>query len=83
MVNITFDVGDKTYSFNATINLKFEKQDSPVPIRVFTLVEEVIKDYKRENKIVGVVSNVRVEDSEYICTAKDLKDLGVININKK
>ena len=45
MTKIKFNIGNKSYTFNATMEVKLDGEDKPNNLRVETILSEEIKRY--------------------------------------
>lgn len=74
MSKITFYIGNKPYSFIPSFAIKQDGEKVPNNVRVATLLENSIKEYKHICKLDGIPTNITIEDDKYIGMIKSFED---------
>jgi hypothetical protein len=83
MSKITFYIGEKSYTFNATIEIKLDGEDKPNNLRVETILSEEIKRYINNNNLKGKPKHISIEDECFIGECTDLSVIGKLEIRTK
>lgn len=83
MSKITFYIGEKSYTFNATMEVKLDGETKPNNLRVETILSEEIKSYIKNNKLKGKPQHISIEDESFIGECKDLSIIGKLEIRTK
>lgn len=83
MSKITFYIGEESYTFNATMEVKLDGEDKPNNLRVETILSEEIKRYINNNNLKGKPKHISIEDESFIGECKDLSMIGILEIRAK
>lgn len=83
MTKIRFNIGDKSYTFNATMEIKLDGEDKPNNLRVETILSEEIKRYINNNNLNGKPKHISIEDESFIGECKDLSIIGILEMRAK
>lgn len=83
MSKITFYIGEKSYTFNAAIEIKLDGETNPNNLRVETILSEEIKRYIKNNNLKGKPKHISIEDESFIGECKDLSVIGKLEIRTK
>lgn len=83
MSKITFYIGEKSYTFNATIEIKLDGETNPNNLRVETILSEEIRRYINNNNLKGKPKHISIEDESFIGECKDLSMIGILEIRAK
>lgn len=83
MSKITFYIGEKSYTFNATIEIKLDGENKPNNLRVETILSEEIKRYINNNNLKGKPKHISIEDECFIGECTDLSVIGKLEIRTK
>lgn len=83
MTKIKFNIGNKSYTFNATMEVKLDGEDKPNNLRVETILSEEISRYINNNNLKGKPKHISIEDESFIGECKDLSVIGKLEIRTK
>lgn len=83
MSKITFYIGEKSYTFNATIEIKLDGENKPNNLRVETILSEEISRYINNNNLKGKPKHISIEDESFIGECTDLFVIGKLEIRTK
>lgn len=83
MTKIRFNIGEKSYTFNATIEIKLDGETNPNNLRVEAILSEEIRRYINNNNLKGKAKHISIEDESFIGECKDLSMIGILEIRAK
>lgn len=83
MTKIKFNIGEESYTFNATIEIKLDGEDKLNNLRVETILSEEISRYINNNNLNGKPKHISIEDECFIGECKDLSVIGILEIRAK
>lgn len=83
MSKITFYIGEKSYTFNATIEIKLDGENKLNNLRVETILSEEISRYINNNNLKGKPKHISIEDECFIGECTDLSVIGKLEIRTK
>ena len=83
MTKIRFNIGNKSYTFNAAIEIKLDGENKLNNLRVETILSEEIKRYINNNNLKGKPKHISIEDESFIGECKDLSIIGILEIRAK
>ena len=83
MSKITFYIGEESYTFNATMEIRLDGEDKPNNLRVETILSEEISRYINNNNLKGKPKHISIEDESFIGECKDLSMIGILEIRAK
>lgn len=83
MTKINFNIGEESYTFNATMEVKLDGEDKPNNLRVETILSEEIKRYINNNNLKGKPKHISIEDECFIGECTDLSVIGKLEIRAK
>lgn len=83
MTKINFNIGNKSYTFNAAIEIKLDGETNPNNLRVETILSEEISRYINNNNLKGKPKHISIEDESFIGECKDLSMIGILEIRAK
>ena len=83
MSKITFYIGEESYTFNATMEIKLDGENKPNNLRVETILSEEISRYINNNNLKGKPKHISIEDECFIGECTDLSVIGKLEIRTK
>lgn len=83
MSKITFYIGEESYTFNATMEIKLDGENKPNNLRVETILSEEISRYINNNNLKGKPKHISIEDECFIGECTDLSVIGKLEIRAK
>lgn len=83
MTKINFNIGEESYTFNATIEIKLDGETEPNNLRVETILSEEISRYINNNNLKGKPKHISIEDECFIGECTDLSVIGKLEIRTK
>ena len=83
MTKIRFNIGEESYTFNATMEIKLDGETKPNNLRVETILSEEIKRYINNNNLKGKPKHISIEDECFIGECTDLSVIGKLEIRAK
>ena len=83
MTKIRFNIGEESYTFNATMEIKLDGENKLNNLRVETILSEEIKRNIKNNNLKGKPKHISIEDESFIGECKDLSVIGKLEIRTK
>lgn len=83
MTKIRFNIGEESYTFNATMEIKLDGETKPNNLRVETILSEEISRYINNNNLKGKPKHISIEDESFIGECTDLSMIGILEIRAK
>ena len=83
MTKLTFTINNKVYTIKPLFEIKQEGESKPNNLRIATIIESIIKEYKFINKIDGIPTNITIENNTYIGMLKSFKDFFKLEMKRK
>ena len=83
MTKIRFNIGEESYTFNATMEIKLDGENKLNNLRVETILSEEIKRYINNNNLKGKPKHISIEDECFIGECTDLSVIGKLEIRTK
>ena len=83
MTKIRFNIGEESYTFNATMEIKLDGETKPNNLRVETILSEEISRYINNNNLKGKPKHISIEYESFIGECTDLSMIGILEIRAK